>query len=83
MSKNAKIITKPQMVIKADKVKCKHGATLGKINKEALAYLMSRGLDKKQALELLLNAFIIKDEDKDKYPDFYIKYLVNKIKKII
>ena len=57
ISDNAKINTKPQLEIWADDVKCSHGATTGQLDKEALFYLMARGIDKRRATLLLLEAF--------------------------
>ncbi len=53
----AQIDTKPQLEIYADDVKCTHGATIGKLEPEALFYARSRGLDEASARHLLLLAF--------------------------
>ncbi len=53
----ATIDTKPQLEIFADDVKCSHGCTVGQLNDEALFYLRSRGISKKEAQALLLYAF--------------------------
>ncbi|HWF66011.1 MAG TPA: Fe-S cluster assembly protein SufD [Acidobacteriaceae bacterium] len=57
LSDDARIDTKPQLEIFADDVKCTHGATIGQIEGNALFYLRSRGLDEKEAREMLLLAF--------------------------
>jgi len=57
LSDNAQIDTKPQLEIYADDVKCTHGATIGKIEENALFNLRSRGLDEVGARRLLLFAF--------------------------
>jgi Fe-S cluster assembly protein SufD len=57
LSKDAKIDTKPQLEIFADDVKCSHGATIGKLDEDALFYLQSRGISKPIAYKLLLNSF--------------------------
>ena len=49
--------TKPQLEIFADDVKCSHGCTVGQLDKEALFYLRSRGIPKKEAKGLLTYAF--------------------------
>ncbi len=41
-----------------DDVRCSHGATAGHLDKEALFYLNSRGIETKNAKRLLLQAFI-------------------------
>ncbi len=48
---------KPQLEIYADDVKCSHGATVGQINEEALFYLRSRGISKKEARLMLMFGF--------------------------
>ena len=53
----AKMNTKPQLVIDNDDVKCSHGATVGRIDNEALFYLQSRGINEKEARLMLMFAF--------------------------
>ena len=53
----ATVNTKPQLEIFADDVKCSHGCTVGQLDKEALFYLRSRGIPKKEAKGLLTYAF--------------------------
>jgi Fe-S cluster assembly protein SufD len=57
LSPTATINTKPQLEIFADDVKCTHGATVGQLREEALFYLQSRGIPKKEAQGLLVYAF--------------------------
>lgn len=57
LSDNAKIDTKPELEIYADDVKCSHGATVGQIDQEALFYLRSRGVEKREAHLILVKAF--------------------------
>jgi Fe-S cluster assembly protein SufD len=57
LSPNAQIDTKPQLEIFADDVKCTHGATVGQIDRTALFYLKSRGIDAARATQLLTYAF--------------------------
>jgi Fe-S cluster assembly protein SufD len=58
MSNDGKVNSKPQLEIYADDVACSHGSTTGQIDKEALFYLQSRGIDRRQAEVLLLSAFV-------------------------
>lgn len=58
LTKYAKVNSKPQLEIYADDVACSHGSTTGQIDKEALFYLQSRGIDKRNAETLLLSAFL-------------------------
>jgi Fe-S cluster assembly protein SufD len=57
LSDRAEIDTKPELEIYADDVKCAHGATVGQLDKTALFYLRSRGLDSEQARQVLTRAF--------------------------
>ena len=58
LSRHAEIDTKPQLEIYADDVKCSHGATVGRLDADALFYLRSRGLDEARARALLTFAFV-------------------------
>ena len=57
LSENAVINTKPQLEIHADDVKCSHGSTVGQLDRDALFYLRSRGIDSAEAQSLLCYAF--------------------------
>ncbi|MDD4235119.1 MAG: Fe-S cluster assembly protein SufD [Bacteroidales bacterium] len=57
LTDTAKMRTKPQLEIYADDVKCSHGATVGQLDQEALFYLQSRGISKKEAKLMLMFAF--------------------------
>jgi len=57
LSNDAVINTKPQLVIDADDVKCSHGATVGQMDEDALFYLRARGIDEKEARQMLMFAF--------------------------
>lgn len=57
LSKEAEVYSKPELEIYADDVKCKHGATTGQIDQDALFYLRARGIPYKEAMEILLEGF--------------------------
>jgi Fe-S cluster assembly protein SufD len=57
LSPTAQIDAKPQLEIFADDVKCTHGATVGQIDRTALFYMKSRGVDADTARRLLTYAF--------------------------
>ncbi len=57
LSDRAQIDTKPQLEIFADDVKCTHGATVGRLDEQALFYMKSRGLPRDLARQLLTYAF--------------------------
>lgn len=57
LSDDAQIHTKPQLEIFADDVKCTHGATIGRLDADALFYLRARGIPADQARTMLVAAF--------------------------
>lgn len=57
LSDAAEMYSKPELEIYADDVKCKHGATTGKMDEEGLFYLQSRGIEKHAARALLIAGF--------------------------
>ncbi|MBI2900242.1 MAG: Fe-S cluster assembly protein SufD [Planctomycetes bacterium] len=57
LSAGALANTKPQLEIFANDVKCKHGATIGKLDPDVLFYLRSRGIGREEAQRLLIHAF--------------------------
>ncbi|WP_448533705.1 Fe-S cluster assembly protein SufD [Parathermosynechococcus lividus] len=59
LSDKARVDTKPQLEIVADNVKCSHGATVSQLAAEDIFYLQSRGLDERQARDLLVKAFAL------------------------
>lgn len=54
----ARAYLQPQLEILTDDVRCAHGATVGDLDKDALFYLMSRGLTEGVAKRLLTLAFL-------------------------
>ena len=57
LSEMSTIDSKPQLEIYADDVKCSHGCTIGQLDDEALFYMRSRGVRKKEAQAVLTYAF--------------------------
>jgi Fe-S cluster assembly protein SufD len=57
LSDNCEIDTKPELEIYADDVKCSHGATVGQLDRAALYYLRSRGINREEAAQMLTRAF--------------------------
>jgi Fe-S cluster assembly protein SufD len=47
----------PGLEIMANDVRCTHGATLGRVNREELFYLMARGLSRPEAERLIVRGF--------------------------
>lgn len=55
---DAHIITKPQLEIYADDVRCSHGATVGQIDDDAVFYMRQRGLSEAEARRLQIEGFV-------------------------
>ena len=58
LNDDAEFDAKPELEIYADDVKCSHGSTSGSIDSDAVHYLMTRGIPKKEAVKLLINGFL-------------------------
>ena len=58
LSDGATMNNKPELEIFADDVVCGHGATCGALDDDLLFYIMSRGLPKHEAEQLLIQAFL-------------------------
>ncbi len=72
----ATINAKPQLEIFADDVKCSHGCTIGQFDEDALFYLRTRGIGKKEAQALLMYAFANTVLESVKIPE--LKRRINK-----
>lgn len=57
LSKQARADSIPGLEILTDDVRCTHGATVGKIDKEQVFYLESRGLPREEAERLIVEGF--------------------------
>ena len=68
LSLGAEVDTKPELEIYADEVKCAHGATIGRLDPEALFYLNTRGLSKETAQHLLTMGFAEKIVEQASHP---------------
>ncbi len=55
---NAEADARPWLTILADDVRCTHGATVGRLDEEALHYLRSRGIALGDARAMLIDAFV-------------------------
>jgi Fe-S cluster assembly protein SufD len=58
LSEAAEADSKPELEIFADDVQCGHGATAGDLDEDLLFYLRARGIPKKEAEALLIQAFV-------------------------
>jgi Fe-S cluster assembly protein SufD len=55
---HAAIDTKPELEIYADDVKCSHGAAVGDLDEAAVFYLSARGIPRREARRMLIEAFL-------------------------
>jgi Fe-S cluster assembly scaffold protein SufB len=58
VGKNAKAEAIPELEIECNEVKASHAASVGRIDEEQMFYLMSRGLSREEAVELIIQAFL-------------------------
>ena len=58
LSEDSEFNSKPELEIYADDVKCSHGSTSGNVDDNSVHYLMTRGLTKKESIQLLINGFL-------------------------
>ena len=58
LSRQAEMLTEPQLEIYADDVKASHGATTGQLDESALFYMQQRCISRDTATKLLLEAFL-------------------------
>ena len=55
---DSQFLAKPELEIYADDVACSHGSTVGAIDETAVFYLTSRGVPRRQAVDMLVQAFL-------------------------
>ena len=72
----AEFNAKPELEIYADDVKCSHGSTSGCIDRDAIHYLMTRGINLPEAKKLLINGFL--NEIFDNIPEKKLKTFLEK-----
>ncbi|MEI8314077.1 MAG: Fe-S cluster assembly protein SufD [Verrucomicrobiota bacterium] len=58
LSDKVKCDTRPILEIESNKLRCTHGATVGRLDEDQLFYLRARGLPEEQARHVLLEAFL-------------------------
>ncbi len=74
LNETSEFNAKPELEIYADDVKCSHGSASGSLNENSIFYLMSRGLNYREAKELLINGFLL--DVVEKITDSEIKNLI-------
>ena len=58
LSNTAEIHARPRLEIYSNEIACRHGASIGNLDQNALFYLQSRGLTESEARRVLINAFM-------------------------
>jgi Fe-S cluster assembly scaffold protein SufB len=58
LDKKSGATAEPELEILANKIKASHAASVGKIDEEQLFYLKSRGVNEKEAKEMIVKGFI-------------------------
>lgn len=58
LNNSARADSIPGLEIEANDLKCTHGTTVGKVNEESLFYLMSRGLSRREATQMIVTGFV-------------------------
>lgn len=58
IDKTARAVAEPELEIEANNVKASHAASIGQIDKDQILYLMSRGLNEREAKDELVRGFL-------------------------
>jgi len=69
LSDRSKFLSKPELEIYADDVKCSHGSSSGSIDQESIFYLRSRGINEQQAKRMMIEGFLAEVINKVKNED--------------
>lgn len=79
LGKNISIDATPELEILNNDVECRHGCAVGQFDKKGLFYLQSRGLEKKEAVKLLIESFFdnisFTDKDNDFESSFFASFI--------
>jgi len=81
LNEGARADSIPSLKIENNDVRCTHGSTTGRVDEQELFYLMSRGLDRGQATELLVLGYF--DELLGKTPSPYRERLTDRIQALL
>lgn len=60
LNKGTRVLTKPELEIYTDDVKCAHGASLAELDEKAIYFLQARGLSSELARTLLMTGLVQK-----------------------
>lgn len=56
---NSRAIVEPQLEIESNEIKAGHAASVGRVDEEQVFYLMSRGMSRQKAIELIVETFLL------------------------
>ncbi|MFA6263359.1 MAG: SufD family Fe-S cluster assembly protein [Candidatus Babeliales bacterium] len=59
LSKNAHVVTTPQLEIETNDVQCRHGAAISTLSEDQLFYLQGRGLTLQHARQMFVQGFLL------------------------
>lgn len=81
LSDQVEVDTQPRLEIHNDNVKANHGATSGQLDPEHLFYLLTRGIEKDKALQLILNGQALKiiSDIPDSIKNFLSSYIQQRL----
>ena len=82
LSRNARADTIPNLEIGANDVRCTHGATVSQVEEEYIFYLMSRGINRTEAVKLIVDGFfdeVIERVPVDEVQEFVRQAIARKI----
>ncbi len=57
LSEDARCDSIPGLEIEADDVRCTHGATTGRVDRDQILYCMSRGISRREAMHMIVEGF--------------------------
>ncbi|MBI1276463.1 hypothetical protein GC177_10925 [bacterium] len=57
LSPESEASNRPELTILNDQVECSHGSAIGSLDEEALYYLQARGIEKAEAMQLMVGGF--------------------------
>ena len=86
LSPSARVNSIPQLEIYEDDVKCTHGSTTGQIDEGALFYLQSRGINRIDAMELMVQGFaneVVEKVENQKIKEYIKNSIIQKMDGIV
>jgi len=63
VGKNSRAEARPELEIETDEVKASHAASVGRVSEEEIFYLMTRGFNRNEALDLIIKSFLGEEDE--------------------